>query len=201
MRFVASGVGGKPTVQFSGVNVQVVSGSGSTAGPVNGEGNLVVGYDESEGKPQTGSHNLVVGPEHSFTSFGGFLAGDGNSVTAAFGSVSGGADELGSRTRGLGQRRDQQHGQHRRRLDQRRRVQHRERLRCLGQRRGAQHRDRRLRIDPGWRKPNRAHGRRTSPVIAAPVATRAIGRGVRIPRSVRASASDAGGHSSGLERP
>jgi hypothetical protein len=91
VKFVASGVGGKPTVQFSGVNVQVVSGSGSTTGPVNGEGNLVVGYDESEGKPQTGSHNLVVGPAHSFTSFGGFLAGYGNTVTGPFGSVSGGA--------------------------------------------------------------------------------------------------------------
>lgn len=91
MKFVARGVGGKPTVQFSGVNVQVVSGTGSTAGPVNGEGNLVVGYDESEGKPQTGSHNLVVGPGHSFTSFGGFIAGYGNAVTGPFGSVSGGA--------------------------------------------------------------------------------------------------------------
>src|SRR4051794_1071846 len=44
--YVPSGVGGKPTVQFAAVNVQVVSGSGSTTGTLNGEGNLVVGYAE-----------------------------------------------------------------------------------------------------------------------------------------------------------
>lgn len=34
------------TIQFSGVNVQIVSGSGATHGPVNGTGNLIVGYNE-----------------------------------------------------------------------------------------------------------------------------------------------------------
>src|SRR5437899_1823542 len=34
------------TLQFTGINVQVVSGSGSTDGAVNGRGNLVVGYNE-----------------------------------------------------------------------------------------------------------------------------------------------------------
>src|SRR5690349_23345621 len=59
--FVSSGVGGKPTVQFSGVNVQVVSGTGSTSGPVNGEGNLVVGYAENTSeRTRTGSNDLVV---------------------------------------------------------------------------------------------------------------------------------------------
>lgn len=52
--YVASGVGGKPTVEFSSVNVQVVSGSGATNGAVNGEGNLIVGYNEKPGT-QTGS--------------------------------------------------------------------------------------------------------------------------------------------------
>src|SRR5690348_15440251 len=40
--FNASGVGGKPTIRFTGANVQIVSGSGSTSGTVNGEGNLIV---------------------------------------------------------------------------------------------------------------------------------------------------------------
>src|SRR5689334_1087682 len=31
--YVSTGVGGKPTVVFSAVNVQIVSGSGSTSGP------------------------------------------------------------------------------------------------------------------------------------------------------------------------
>jgi hypothetical protein len=34
------------TLQFSGINVQVVSGSGITDGAVNGKGNLIVGYNE-----------------------------------------------------------------------------------------------------------------------------------------------------------
>jgi hypothetical protein len=34
------------TLQFSGINLQVVSGSGATDGPINGTGNLIVGYNE-----------------------------------------------------------------------------------------------------------------------------------------------------------
>jgi hypothetical protein len=55
VRFVASGVGGLPTVQFTGANVQIVNGAGSTA-KTNGAGNLVLGYDEGAGE-QTGSHD------------------------------------------------------------------------------------------------------------------------------------------------
>lgn len=47
LRFTAAGPGGKPTVVFSGVNVQVVSGSGSTSGTLNGTGNVIIGYDEN----------------------------------------------------------------------------------------------------------------------------------------------------------
>ncbi len=39
-------VNGQPTVRFTGVNVQVVNGQGSTA-TANGTGNLIVGYDEA----------------------------------------------------------------------------------------------------------------------------------------------------------
>src|SRR5262249_17410097 len=34
-----------PTVVFNGVNVQIVSGAGSTDAPPNGAGNLIIGYD------------------------------------------------------------------------------------------------------------------------------------------------------------
>lgn len=63
--FISSGVGGKPTVQFSAVNVQIVNGMASEA-TTNGEGNLVVGYNE-KGGAQTGSHNLVLGGSNSYT--------------------------------------------------------------------------------------------------------------------------------------
>jgi hypothetical protein len=69
IKYVASGVDGKPTVQFSGVNVQIVNGEGKTAS-VNGEGNLVIGYDENtENKhAQTGSHDLILGEQQTFIS-------------------------------------------------------------------------------------------------------------------------------------
>src|SRR4051812_43116612 len=44
LSYIVNGVGGRPTIRFTGVNVQVVSGSGATDGAVNGAGNLVVGY-------------------------------------------------------------------------------------------------------------------------------------------------------------
>jgi hypothetical protein len=90
MRFVGSGVAGKPTVQFSGVNVQVVNGEGKTAS-TNGEGNLVIGYDQNPPKrKQTGSHDLVLGEDQEFTSYGGILAGFENTASAPYASVTGG---------------------------------------------------------------------------------------------------------------
>lgn len=101
IKFVGAGVGGKPTIQFSAVNVQVVNGEGKTAS-VNGEGNLVIGYDEDPGlrrsKPgvQTGSHNLILGEEQEFTSAGGIVAGELNTITAPFASITGGIDNSAS---------------------------------------------------------------------------------------------------------
>src|SRR5919204_3281661 len=68
--YVASGVGGKPTVQFAAVNVQIVSGSGATDAAVNGKGNLVIGYDENPAsRPQTGSHDLILGERNAWTGY------------------------------------------------------------------------------------------------------------------------------------
>jgi len=62
--------GGTPdTLTFSGMNVQLIDGTGDTYGAVNGLGNLIVGYNEnSYGATRTGSHNLVIGFEHEYTS-------------------------------------------------------------------------------------------------------------------------------------
>ena len=81
-----------PTIEFSGVNVQIDSGSGSTDGPVNGSGNLIIGYDEliGVGDDRTGSHNLIVGAKNNYSSYGGIVAGNYNSVTGSFASVLGG---------------------------------------------------------------------------------------------------------------
>jgi hypothetical protein len=79
-------------VQFTGANVQVLSGAGATDAPVNGLGNLIVGYNTSPGNPQTGSHNLVVGNYHSYTSFGGVVFGEADAITGPASSVTGGSD-------------------------------------------------------------------------------------------------------------
>lgn len=90
IKFEAEGVAKKPTIQFSGVNVQIINGEGATA-TVNGEGNLVIGYNEhGEGVEQTGSHDLILGENQVFTSFGGIVAGLDNAITGHFASVTGG---------------------------------------------------------------------------------------------------------------
>ena len=76
-------------VFFNGCNVNVRSGSGSTNGTVNGKGNLIIGYNEGAGST-TGSHNLIIGNGHSFSSFGGIVAGVKNSIEGPFASVTGG---------------------------------------------------------------------------------------------------------------
>ena len=87
----ASGLKG-PRITFSGVNVLIRNGLGSTP-TKNGLGNLVIGYNETSNplNPQrTGSHNLIVGSKHHYTSWGGLVAGYANAVNAPYGSVAGG---------------------------------------------------------------------------------------------------------------
>lgn len=88
-KLVASGIGGKPTLQITGANLQILSGSGFTNTGFNGAGNLIIGYDESPGE-QTGSHNLIVGNEHSYISAGSIIGGQRNTAanqgTVVFGN-------------------------------------------------------------------------------------------------------------------
>lgn len=85
-------VGGRDTLRFEGVNVQVVNGTGSTSGTPNGTGNLIVGYDAAFGgvRNRSGSHYVVVGDEHQYTRFGGIVAGFQNTASGDWASVTGG---------------------------------------------------------------------------------------------------------------
>lgn len=89
-----------PHIIFHDANVHVRSGSGSTdngGGAPNGRGNLIVGYNGVlGGETRTGSHNLIVGDDHSYTSYGGFVAGVENNILAPHASVSGGNDNTAS---------------------------------------------------------------------------------------------------------
>jgi hypothetical protein len=94
LKYEERGVGGKPTIQVTGANLQIVSGSGKTNGPVNGAGNLIIGYDDEVEcgtetlicpvgpRPHTGSHNLVLGTGEGYTSWGAILGGVDNRATA-----------------------------------------------------------------------------------------------------------------------
>lgn len=89
MAYASEGIDARPTLRFSGVNVQVLSGAGKED-DLNGEGNLIVGYDEQP-REQTGSNNLILGTfEQEYTSVGGMLAGEENTVEGEYASVSGG---------------------------------------------------------------------------------------------------------------
>lgn len=78
------------SVSFTGANVYVNSGSGTTSGTVNGLGNLIVGYDEGSSS-KTGSHNLILGSYHGYTSYGGMVGGYANDIGSAYSSVVGGS--------------------------------------------------------------------------------------------------------------
>jgi hypothetical protein len=86
------------TLLLSGMNLQIVNGTGATDGAVNGTGNLIVGYNElrGDGDDRTGSHNMVVGKEHNFSSYGGFVAGSRNTLSNGYCSVSGGLSNTAS---------------------------------------------------------------------------------------------------------
>ncbi len=103
---------GYTTALFSAVNVQVVNGTDDQTA-INGLGNLIVGYNESDGfcdilryanqsecedsRPatwmipvKTGSHNLVAGNKNSYSSHGGVVFGYGNSISGEYSGVTGG---------------------------------------------------------------------------------------------------------------
>jgi hypothetical protein len=82
-------------IVISGANLQVVDGTGSTTGPTNGLGNVIIGYNEADpDREQTGSHNLVVGMQHEFTSFGGIVAGEDNTIASKSANVLGGKNNV-----------------------------------------------------------------------------------------------------------
>ena len=94
------------TIRFSGVNVQVVNGTNSTDGDVNGLGNLIVGYQELRGaddddetddtNDRSGSHNLVVGKQNNYSIWGGLVVGDRNTVSGYLSTVGSGTRNTAS---------------------------------------------------------------------------------------------------------
>ena len=98
------------TWSLSGMNVRLDNGSGTTYGASNGLGNLILGYNESEGghrdeegnyvdgEVRVGSHNLVVGAGHTYSSNGSLLGGYNNSMFGQGASILSGQASLATGT-------------------------------------------------------------------------------------------------------
>ena len=85
-------------IYVTGANLHIRNGEGATD-TVNSLGNLIIGYNEFEGpgRPSRwGSHNVVIGRDHSHTSYGGFVAGKHNIISAPYASVTGGSNNVAS---------------------------------------------------------------------------------------------------------
>ena len=83
---------------ITNANLYIRSGSGATDGAVNGKGNLIIGHNElrGSGDNRTGSHNLIIGTMHNYSSYGGIVAGFGNTISGTYSSVSGGSGNTAS---------------------------------------------------------------------------------------------------------
>lgn len=81
---------------FEGCNIHIRNQQGETE-THNGLGNLIIGYNEGkDGLVRTGSHNLVVGSMHTYSSYGGIVAGDQNEISGPFAAVTGGSQNVAS---------------------------------------------------------------------------------------------------------
>lgn len=82
------------TLLLTGINLQLVNGSGSTDS-TNGLGNLILGYNGGDPTilDRNGSHNLVIGDGHSYTAgaSGGIVAGLFNTISGESTSILGGS--------------------------------------------------------------------------------------------------------------
>lgn len=82
--YVSNGLGNKPTVQLSAVNLQIVNGSGSTS-TLNGTGNVVIGYDTASTQDdRMGSHNLILGDGNGWLSYSGIVDGPNDYTTQPY---------------------------------------------------------------------------------------------------------------------
>jgi len=82
-----------PHVVFTGANVHIRSGFGSTddGGDLSGLGNLIVGYNGPRAlNVRSGSHNIVLGDLQNFSAFGGLVAGRQNTIEGEYATVTGG---------------------------------------------------------------------------------------------------------------
>jgi hypothetical protein len=97
--FLSTGTDGnnKPALFITGANVYIQDGTGSTDS-TSGLGNLIVGYNalRDSNNARTGAHNLILGDKNNYTSYGGLVAGLGNTISDIYALVSGGQGNTAS---------------------------------------------------------------------------------------------------------
>jgi hypothetical protein len=100
--FRASGIGGKPTVDFKGINIHVAKRTDTALSDKDGTGNLVIGPEHNPfGYGRTGSENLVVGIGNGWHTNGNTVLGTYNYAEGGtFGFVAGAANHLADGTGG-----------------------------------------------------------------------------------------------------
>jgi hypothetical protein len=94
--YKASGVGKKPTLVFTGLNIQISKKEFPGFGNTDGTGNLVIGDSGMRYSDQTvtdgrysGSENLIVGGANQWRGRGSAIFGEGNRVDSTLGLVHG----------------------------------------------------------------------------------------------------------------
>merc|ERR1719491_354127 len=71
----------------------MVSNGGNSFSDLNGKGNLVIGAREVT---QIGAHNIVIGTSHTFSSYGGLVLGENNTISGPVSAVTGGWNNIAS---------------------------------------------------------------------------------------------------------
>jgi hypothetical protein len=95
------------TVRFTGVDVQIVDGTGNTrctatgVDACSGTGNLIVGYNEDDDddsgvEVRSGSHNIVTGTDNDYQSHSGIIAGSNNTTSDEYATITGGLSNTAS---------------------------------------------------------------------------------------------------------
>jgi hypothetical protein len=109
-----------PIATFSGINLQLVNGTGTTDGTPNGLGNFIIGYDvaRNDGRyfcslgqytnqtdcvstggiwavsHKNGSHYLIIGDQDNYSQYGALVVGFKNTSNNMYASVSGGYNNI-----------------------------------------------------------------------------------------------------------
>jgi hypothetical protein len=80
---------GNDTLLFTGMNLQVVNGTGFTDGTPNGLGNLILGYNSGPAADKSGSHDLVIGDNNTYTNTSGIVSGFDNTLSGSYALANG----------------------------------------------------------------------------------------------------------------